>query len=199
MGEIYFTSDLHIGHDKDFLWGPRGFSSSKEHDEAIIENWNKTIHKNDIVYVLGDLMMGSNHQYALDCFSSLNGKIAFALGNHDTINKANVYNQCTTFDQLALMDGNMYANIIKSGKWSFYISHYPTMLADLFAGKKEPRLICLHGHTHSKDKFQYLQHCCYNVALDAHNNMPVNIETIKNDLSEKIRTLRDDFQKANKE
>jgi calcineurin-like phosphoesterase family protein len=36
--KIWFTSDTHFGHQKEFIWGPRGFKSSKEHDEAIICN-----------------------------------------------------------------------------------------------------------------------------------------------------------------
>ena len=38
---IWFTSDLHFCHDKEFLYKPRGFNSIEEHDTAIIQNWNK--------------------------------------------------------------------------------------------------------------------------------------------------------------
>ena len=41
--KIWFTSDPHFGHQKEFLWGPRGFNSSLEHDEAIIQNWNSVV------------------------------------------------------------------------------------------------------------------------------------------------------------
>ena len=27
MGNIYFTSDTHFGHNKDFLWSPRGYNN----------------------------------------------------------------------------------------------------------------------------------------------------------------------------
>ena len=53
MGRIFVSSDLHFGHDREFLWGPRGFRSSIEHDEAIIANWNSVVGKEDIVYVFG--------------------------------------------------------------------------------------------------------------------------------------------------
>ena len=39
----YFTSDLHIGHDKDFIWKARGFNSIEEHDTQILKNWNSII------------------------------------------------------------------------------------------------------------------------------------------------------------
>ena len=40
---IYFTSDLHIGHDKDFLYKPRGFNNVWDMDNAIIENITHTL------------------------------------------------------------------------------------------------------------------------------------------------------------
>ena len=35
---IYFTSDTHFCHDKEFLYKPRGFSSIEEHDKTVVEN-----------------------------------------------------------------------------------------------------------------------------------------------------------------
>ena len=40
MGRIFVTSDLHFGHDRGFLYEPRGFSNIEDHDEAVIANWN---------------------------------------------------------------------------------------------------------------------------------------------------------------
>ena len=83
MGRIFVSSDLHFGHDREFLWGPRGFRSSIEHDEAIIANWNSVVEPEDIVYVLGDLMLGDN-EYGKSCVERLNGTIRLIRGNHDT-------------------------------------------------------------------------------------------------------------------
>lgn len=56
----YFTSDLHIGHDKDFLYKPRGFDSIEQHDTAIVKRWNDIVTPDDTVYILGDLCMSGN-------------------------------------------------------------------------------------------------------------------------------------------
>ena len=40
MGRIFVTSDLHFGHDRGFLYEPRGFNSPEEHDKGIIKNLN---------------------------------------------------------------------------------------------------------------------------------------------------------------
>ena len=58
MSNIFFTSDLHFCHDREFIWGSRGFSSCDEMNNTIIERWNNTVTDYDIVYVLGDLMLG---------------------------------------------------------------------------------------------------------------------------------------------
>ena len=81
--KIWFTSDTHFGHKKEFLFGPRGFTSSEEHDAAIIEKWNSMIDPCDEVYHLGDIMLGDN-EYGIKCLEQLNGRIHIIIGNHDT-------------------------------------------------------------------------------------------------------------------
>ena len=51
--------------------------------------------------------------------------------------------------------------------------------------KFKARLFSLSGHTHSKAIWQPACESSYNVALDAHNNYPVDIDIIINDLKEK--------------
>jgi calcineurin-like phosphoesterase family protein len=59
----------------------RGFSSSEEHDNLIIENWNKTVTKNDTVWILGDITMEKTSPYPL--LNQLKGIKNVVLGNHD--------------------------------------------------------------------------------------------------------------------
>ena len=79
--KIWFTSDTHFGHQKEFLWAPRGFNSIEEHDEMIIHNWNEVVGPNDDVYHLGDVMLNDN-EHGLECLKRLNGKIHITIGNH---------------------------------------------------------------------------------------------------------------------
>lgn len=192
--EIFFTSDLHFGHNKDFLYSPRGFSSVEEHDEAVIKNWNETVGPNDLVFVLGDVMMGADRERNIDKLKRLNGKIAICRGNHDTNCKMIDYDNCPNTDQQP-MGNETYANVIKIGKWEFYISHHPTIITDFNFINHGHKKFCLHGHTHSKDRFQFLSFCCYNVALDAHNNRPVNVREIQEDLRKKMQELFAEKQK----
>ena len=182
---VFITSDLHLNHDKDFVYAARGFSSIKEHDDAVIANWNSIVGKEDIVYVLGDLAMGTDLDEIISKISMLNGTIYIIIGNHDTNNKCNAYLKCPNVKSCK------HADIIKSGKWSILISHRPTiMTGDVLANTKFTHNICAHGHTHSNDQFEYINYACYNVALDAHDNKPVNVEDMKKDIIQKIQEMK---------
>lgn len=67
----------------------RPFRSVEEMNDFILNAWNTTVGKNDIVYFLGDLAFG-NTRYWL---SQLNGKIIFLRGNHDKPEKIRFYDR----------------------------------------------------------------------------------------------------------
>lgn len=178
----FFTSDLHIGHDKEFIWGARGFDSVEEHDSEILRRWNSTVTPKDNVYILGDLVMGTNESEWDRIFSQLNGTLIFVAGNHDTDHKIDYY--CNNYDMIFLG----WATPYHYSKYKhFYLSHYPTLVSN-FEDKKF--VWNLSGHTHSQDKFEYGRGHVYNVALDAHNCYPVSIEDIIKDITEYNKKLK---------
>ena len=75
MGQIFVTSDLHIGHNKPFLYEKRGFSSIEEHDTEVLRRWNSLVSYDDTVYILGDLCMGGNEKEWNRIYHNLNGTI----------------------------------------------------------------------------------------------------------------------------
>lgn len=170
---IYFTADLHIGHDKDFIWEERGFSSVEEHDREILKRWNEVVKPEDTVYILGDLALGQNENEWDNIFYDLNGNIFFIQGNHDTNRRISIYQARYIMSYLGA------AYFWKYGKKDFYLSHFPTLVSN--EGDKK-FLWNLSGHTHSKNKFEYGQYHVYNVAVDAHNCYPVSIEEIIKDI-----------------
>jgi calcineurin-like phosphoesterase family protein len=179
MSRIFLTSDLHFAHDQPFLWGSRGFNSIWEHDEAVIANWNSVVNCDDVVYVLGDAMLGDN-TYGRKCISRLKGNIYLVRGNHDTDARWNeVYPTIHNVTQLG------FAEMLKYRKWNFYLSHFPTETTNYDDDKKFwQRIINLCGHTHSKEKFHKGNIFQYNVALDAHNNTPVLLDDIIQDIKD---------------
>lgn len=181
MGRIFVTSDLHFGHDREFIWGPRGFRTSIEHDEAVIANWNSVVESEDTIYVLGDLMLGDN-DYGRCCVRRLNGHIKLIRGNHDTDKRWNeVY---TTIPNVELVG---WADVIHYRKYHFYLSHFPTDTANLEAESLHQCTLNLFGHTHSKQKFRNDVPMFYNVALDANNNTPVLLDDIIEQMKAKVQ------------
>ena len=45
---IFFTSDLHLGHENCIRLCNRPFSSIEEMDETLIENWNRKVQRGRI-------------------------------------------------------------------------------------------------------------------------------------------------------
>ncbi len=183
MNEIFFTSDTHFGHRPEFLWKPRGFSSVEEMDEAIIENWNKVVKPGDIVYHLGDTMLNDN-VHGLECFKRLNGQIFLIYGNHDTNARKNLL---FTDDRTRhKMLGGWYAWLIKYGKLSIYMSHYPTLTSNYDEKHFSQHVLSLHGHTHQRTNWLDPKNpFLYHVGLDSHNNTPVHIDEVITDIRQR--------------
>lgn len=179
---IYFTSDLHFGHDKEFLWGARGFASSQEHDEAVIERINSIVKPNDRLYILGDMMLGNDTESGIKKVKQLNGIKVFLYGNHDTETRIQRYRT----EHLMVEDG--LAMRYQFGKFHFILSHYPTMTANIGDDKKPwQRIYNLCGHTHTINPFWNWEFGCYHVELDAHDCYPISIEQIIEDMKAVIK------------
>lgn len=176
MAKTWFTSDWHFGHDREFVWKARGFNSIEEMNEAIIERHNSVVAPEDDVYVLGDLMLGDN-SVGIECIKRLNGKIHIVFGNHDTNTRKKLYEELPNAEVLG------YAAVIKIGKKSFYLSHYPALTANF----DEPHpTVNLYGHTHQNNNFYEDRPFMFHVGADSHNCYPVEIETIRTLIKEKV-------------
>ena len=181
MSEIWVTSDLHFGHDREFIWGPRGFKNVYEMNEAIIKNWNAVVGSEDEVYVLGDLMLGDN-EAGIKMIKQLKGKIHVILGNHDTAPRKTLYENCYNIIDVK------YADVIKFKGYTFYLSHYPTMTSNLEKEFSKHCILNLFGHTHQEENFYNGLPFCYHVGLDSHNCTPIDMETVLNDIKEEVKT-----------
>lgn len=79
---IYFTSDLHFGHRNILHLCNRPFASVDEMDDVLVDNWNRKIHRDDVVYIMGDLMF-RNEKPAEWYLDRLKGRKHLFVGNHD--------------------------------------------------------------------------------------------------------------------
>ena len=173
MQELFFTSDTHFNHDREFIFRPRGFETIQEHDEAIITNWNHIVGPHDIVYHLGDFMMGQDIDYGIECMRRLNGEIYFIIGNHDTTHRLEALAELPN----VTIEG--HAVVIGAGGYRFFACHYPVISTPLGEGSNlKHTLLNCHGHTHNKSQFYNENPTMINVGLDAWRNYPVHWETM---------------------
>lgn len=78
----YFIADTHFGHKNCMAFDNRPFKSIEEHDQKLIDNWNKTVGIDDDVYWLGDIGWHRSLK-TLEILNQLNGAIHLIRGNHD--------------------------------------------------------------------------------------------------------------------
>lgn len=184
MNNIWFTSDLHLSHKQEFLWGPRGFANQHEMNEALVENWNKVVKPNDVVYDLGDIALTDPNE-ALIYLKRLNGKHYWIYGNHDTKKKINYF-----IDEVPSLYDIGYAWTIEVDKHSFFLCHYPTLTANFDSKKFSQHVIGLHGHTHQRTNWlQPDNPFMYHVGVDSHNNAPVHVDEVLADIKNRWNEL----------
>jgi calcineurin-like phosphoesterase family protein len=153
----YVISDLHGNHTKLRERTRTQFKTNEEMSEHIVSCWNKTVSKNDIVYLLGDV---GDKKFIEKYIPQLRGTIALILGNHDGYSKT-FYRK--HFDYVYNKPFWLSRRIL--------LSHYPQPVED---GK-----INIHGHTHdiSLSLGNY-----FNVSVDVVDYTPVKMKRFYDEL-----------------
>jgi calcineurin-like phosphoesterase family protein len=116
---IWFTADLHLGHKNILQLSNRPFDTIEEHDKFIIDNYNKLVQENDVVYILGDISWCQSYDFYKDLFTKLKGNKYVVIGNHD--NKQNL----TKCYKDGLIKGLYESKTIQIGSDRIFLSHYP--------------------------------------------------------------------------
>ena len=188
--KIWITSDWHFNHDREFIWGARGFHNVQEMNEAIVARHNEKVRPGDTVYVLGDCALGGGDPQILaenkKLIESLNGNIHIIQGNHDTDRRVTMYESCQNIEGPVL-----YADMLHYKGYHFYLSHFPTMTGNL---EKESLKQCtcnLFGHTHQTSNFYMDMPFMYHIGCDSHNCCPVLLDDIIEEMHEKVKECLD--------
>lgn len=98
LTNIWVTADTHYGQksllrftdDKGELIRGKIFKTIEEHDETLVDNWNKLVRPHDHVYHLGDVVM---NKHFLPIVKRLNGHKRLVMGNHDIFD-TELYLEC---------------------------------------------------------------------------------------------------------
>ena len=174
--KTYIISDTHFNHENIIKYCNRPFSSIKEMNETLINNWNKIVKKNDIVYHLGDFFLGSKFDLK-EIVNKLNGQIYLIRGNHEHLN-------VKSYEDAGIIVLKNAPILLKEYKVA--LTHRP-----LPNGMLKEGYVNLHGHIHNKklediydsklyDKTRHL-----NVSCDVLNFQPVLINDLLNNLKRK--------------
>lgn len=155
---IYFTSDLHFGHENIIKYCSRPFKSVREMNSALIANWNNTVSKDDTVYNLGDMFFCGMEE-ATSILNQLNGNIIFIQGNHD-------------HRYLNLLGFPRQIDRFKQGKIHIVMSHFCLRVWD----KSHFNSWHLFGHTHGTLKPIGKS---WDVGVDNNNYRPISLDEVK--------------------
>lgn len=184
---IFFISDLHIGHKNVIKFDNRPFKNVDEMHTQMIQNWNSVVGDDDIVYFLGDLSF-SRDELTKWFIYSLKGKIHFIMGNHDkykSISKfgrwENIYEYGT---EINIKDEGSASSRGSQGYQRIIMSHYPI----LSWNKAHYGSWHLHGHTHGnlfKSNQDYYKRKVIDVGCNCIDYTPISYQQVKSIMDKK--------------
>jgi len=136
LPEIHVTSDTHFGHRNIIPYEDRPFKDVDEMDEALIENWNREVKKDDLVMHVGDLFL-CGAKKAEEIAKRLNGRKILVKGNHDSFSKAKYAKMGFDLRNYLYLDDYLF-------------SHYPLNAKMLEVAQSQTDIQAnIHGHVHS--------------------------------------------------
>lgn len=160
LSNLYFWSDLHIGHNNIIKYGERPFDDKDAMSDKIISNYYDTVKDGDVVIFGGDIAFG-NRDGVVRLIQQLPGHKIHIVGNHD-FNKRNLINY------KHFQETHVCLSFIKDNV-EYIVTHYP--LNTVPEG-----CVNIHGHVHqnSKNHPQYLNMC-----VEVNGYSPVTLNQLK--------------------
>jgi calcineurin-like phosphoesterase family protein len=165
QNNVFFCSDPHY-HHKSLVKGVtnwssdsecRDFATLEEHDNLLVENINKTVGENDILFCLGDWAFGRIAKedicYKTEFRNRINCKtIHFVLGNHDggivknTDNVRDIFSSVSNYLEVTFVEPYIGTEQgIKASKQKVIMMHYPIRSWNYVRHGSW----MLHGHCHA--------------------------------------------------
>lgn len=163
---IYFTSDLHLGHTGIIRMRNRPFKDVDEMNRMILANYNALVHKDDTVYILGDIAHHMKVEEANQWIARMNGKKILLIGNHDK-----------KYDPSLFLMMRDFMTVSLNGVY-FALMHYPMMSWP----KKNSGSIHVHGHIHADESYNRKNReegiRRYDAGVDANQYLPVSVHQV---------------------
>ena len=182
MTDIWVTSDTHFGHKNIIKFCNRPFDDPDAMNQYMINEWNKKVKPDDIVYHLGDVALGKIAD-TLPLVAQLNGRKSLVPGNHDRCFPTNKDYNTRWWDEykqyFAIQP--LFSNIMlpKRNKLIVGLCHFPRSgdsHADDRFDKYRPRTWdgpLIHGHVHDQWVIKGDQ---FNAGVDVNEFEPVMLD-----------------------
>jgi len=173
---VFFTADLHFGHNEIIKFCDRPFENVSEMNRALINNWNSRVNNDDHVYIAGDLFYGGRNAAAvndaIEIIKKLNGILHLTTGNHDLpyLKNMDYHYLFADVDQL---------RYLKHENEQIILCHYPVAeWSGFFRGFWH-----IYGHIHNAKNaaFMHMRNLekALNAGVDICNFMPVTFDELK--------------------
>lgn len=184
---IFFISDLHVGHKNVIKFDKRPFADVDEMHHTLIKNWNNVVGPDDIVYFLGDLSF-SRDSLTKWFVSSIQGKIYAICGNHDKMKdliKLDRFEDVHEYGtEIGIKDEDSLQARGTQGYQKIVLSHYPI----LSWNKSHYGSWMIHGHTHGnliQSQQEYYKRKVIDVGCNCIDYTPISYGEVKEIMSKK--------------
>ena len=145
--DIFFISDLHVGHANVIKYDGRPFKTTDEMHVELIKRWNSVVGPDSIVYFLGDLSFTRSDMTKWFVWQ-LNGKIHAIAGNHDKpkdLRSLGRFEEVHDYGtEIGVYDEDSLQSRGSQGYQKIVMAHYPI----LSWNKSHYGAWHLHGHCH---------------------------------------------------
>ena len=169
---IFYTGDLHLGHEGIIGIDGRPFEDAGEMDETLIRKWNQKVSDTDDVYIIGDLF-GRETDDPGGCLDRLKGRKHLVIGNHDgrLVQKKGVISRFESVGSIMQ---------IRDCKRSVVLCHYPIIMWN----RMEFGSLHVFGHIHNRKpdmicKWMKSQKTAFNAGCMINGYEPVSLEELE--------------------
>lgn len=183
--KLFFTADPHFFHKNIIKYCDRPFKNTYEMNKTIVENWNKKIPKDAIVFILGDVSLTAIPKVLNDLLHSLNGTKYLIKGNHekDALKKdyikqhwAGIYDIAEIFVE----DEEM-----SYGKQHLIMCHYPMITWNAAHRNSWQLFGHVHGGLSNKGVIKHSP-AQMDVGVDTNNYTPYSYQEIKEKITKQM-------------
>jgi calcineurin-like phosphoesterase family protein len=150
---IFFSSDFHLNHQRDFLWKPRGFKDAQEHTD-FLRHHIRQLPFDALLVFLGDFALNSSCEFVQQALAEIPCKTIMLWGNHNSgviqlyheqVSQGTEVYPIQLNERVLMVGDSLFLQI--DGRL-FFCSHFAPMTWD----KMNKGIPALCGHSHGNLK-----------------------------------------------